>query len=124
MKNKILTYGLLFISSALIFSCSTSKPEENTNAEMLVPQVFVKEAKAVEYSDQIRTTGRIAFNNEYKLSFKTGGIVEAVYVREGERVREGKLLATLSLDEVDAKTSQASIAVEKADSQELHLDPS
>ena len=115
MINKILTYGLLFMSSALIFSCSANKSEENANAEKLVPQVSVNQAKAVAYSEQIRTTGRLSFSNEYKLSLKTGGIVEAVYVKEGERVSAGKLLATLSLDEVDAKTSQASIAVEKAE---------
>lgn len=114
MINKILTNGLLLMSSALIFSCSGNKTEENSNAEKFVPVVSATKAKAVEYSEQIRTTGRLAFNNEYKLSFKTGGIVEAVYVKEGARVSAGKLLATLTLDEIDAKTSQASIAVEKA----------
>ncbi|MBN2893737.1 MAG: efflux RND transporter periplasmic adaptor subunit [Bacteroidales bacterium] len=115
MINKILIYGLLFMSSALIFSCSTNKAEENINDENFLPEVSVIEVKTVEYSEQIRTTGRLSFNNEYKLSFKTGGIVEAVYVKEGQRVRAGKLLATLILDEIEAKTSQANIAVEKAE---------
>ncbi len=114
MINKNLTYGLLFMSSVLIFSCSKNKTEENANAEKLVPAVSTTEAKAVEYSEQIRTTGRLAFNNEYQLSFKTGGIVEAVYINESQRVRAGELLASLALDEIEAKTSQASIAVEKA----------
>lgn len=115
MINKILTYGLLFMYSAIILSCSTNKTEESANAEKLDPVVSATEGKAVEYSEQIRTTGRLAFKNEYKLSFKTGGIVEAVYVKEGQRVSAGKLLATLTLDEIEAKTSQAKIAVEKVE---------
>lgn len=114
MINKNLTSGLLFMSSVLIFSCSTNKTEENANAEKLVPAVSATEAKAVEYSEQIRTTGRLAFNNEYQLSFKTGGIVESVYVKEGQAVTAGTVLASLKLNEIEAKTSQASIAVEKA----------
>lgn len=115
MRNKILAYSLLFISSTLIFSCSTNKIEESANAEKLVPEVSATEAKTVEYSEQVRTTGRLAFNNEYKLSFKTGGIIDAIYVKEGEHVKAGTLLAALTLDEIEAKTSQARIAVEKAE---------
>lgn len=114
MINKILAYGLLFLLSAFILSCSTNKAEKNENLVKRVPEVSITEAKLVEYSEQIRTTGRLAFSNEYKLSFKTGGIVEAVYVNEGQRVSAGELLATLTLDEINAKTSQAGIAVEKA----------
>jgi membrane fusion protein, multidrug efflux system len=114
MTNKIVIYSLLFMSSALLFSCSTNKAKESENTKMPVPVVSTTEAKVVEYSQQVRTTGRLAFNNEYKLSFKTGGIVEAVYVNESQRVKAGKLLANLTLDEIEAKTSQASIAVEKA----------
>jgi len=114
MINKILVNSLLVLSFALIVSCSTNKAEESTNTVKDNLAVTTTEVKLVEYSDQIRTTGRLAFNNEYKMSFKTGGVVEAVYVKEGQRVRAGKVLAALKLNEIEAKTSQASIAVEKA----------
>lgn len=106
--------SLLFLSFALMLSCSTNKAEEVTSTAKSTPIVAIAKVKAVEYSDQIRTTGRLAFNNEYKMSFKTGGVVEAVYVKEGQRVRAGKVLASLKLNEIEAKTSQAEIAVQKA----------
>ena len=114
MIKNIFRNSLLLLSFALILSCSTNKAEEVTNTDKDNLVVTTTEVKLVEYSDQIRTTGRLAFNNEYKMSFKTGGVVEAVYVKEGQRVRASKVLAALKLNEIEAKTSQAEIAVKKA----------
>ena len=49
-----------------------------------------------------------------KLSFKTGGIVGKIFVREGDRVRKGDLLASLDLLEINANADQAKIAYDKA----------
>jgi len=114
MTKYIFRSSLLFMSLALLFACSAKKAEEITNTTKNTPIVAVTKVKAVDYSHQVRTTGRLAFNNEYKMSFKTAGIVEAVYVKEGQRVKAGKVLSALKLDEIEAKTSQAEIAVEKA----------
>lgn len=113
IKNKFKN-SLLVLPFVLIISCSTNKKEESIQTKKDTPVVAVTTVKAVEYSDQIRTTGRLAFSNEYKMSFKMGGVVGAVYVEEGQRVRAGKLLATLRSDEIEAKTSQAKIALQKA----------
>ena len=103
------------MSLALMFACSNNKATEGSNRikddNVAVTTTAVK---LVEYSDQIKTTGRLAFNNEYKMSFKTAGVVEAVYVKEGQRVKAGMVLASLKLNEIEAKTSQAEIAVKKA----------
>jgi len=115
MIKNIFRTSMLFLSCAVMVSCSTNKAEESKNTPKSIPVVAVTKVEAVEYSNQIRTTGRLAFDNEYKMSFKTGGVVEALYVKEGQRVRAGKVLASLRLDEIEAKTSQASIAVEKAE---------
>lgn len=104
---------VLVLSLNLIASCSFKKEEEKTNLNT-VPSVVVTKVKSVEYSDQIKATGRVSFNNEYKMSFKTGGIVKAVYVKEGQKVKAGTLLAIIKPNEIEAKTSQANIAVEKA----------
>ncbi|MFT4662178.1 MAG: multidrug efflux system membrane fusion protein [Patiriisocius sp.] len=114
MINKILVNSSLVLLFALIVSCSTNIAEEGTNTVKDNLVVTTTEVKLVEYSDHIKTTGRLAFNNEYKMSFKTGGVVEAVNVKEGQRVTAGKVLATLKLNEMEAKTSQAELAVQKA----------
>ena len=49
-----------------------------------------------------------------KLSFKTGGIVASVNVKEGDRVKKGDLLAALDLSEIKANVVQAQNGYEKA----------
>ena len=49
-----------------------------------------------------------------KLSFKTGGIVCKIFVREGDKVRKGDLLASLNLLEINANAEQAKIGYDKA----------
>jgi len=65
-------------------------------------------------SEPIRTSGILSSEAQVKLSFKTGGIIEILAVREGERVRQGQVLAALKLDEIQAMTGQAKEGHEKA----------
>jgi multidrug efflux system membrane fusion protein len=62
----------------------------------------------------LHSTGVLVSSEEYKLSFKTGGIIGKIYVKEGDRVKKGKLLASLKLEEISANASQAKSGYEKA----------
>lgn len=55
----------------------------------------------------VHSTGVIISSKEFKLSFKTGGLVEKIFVKEGDRVKKGELLASLNLSEIRASTDQA-----------------
>ncbi len=113
---KSLVKSVLLGLVVLIFTaCSTHKAKQETKSTMEKPKVMTASVKAIHYSDKIRATGYLAYNSEYKMGFKTGGIVQAINVKEGQYVRVGDLLATLKLDEIEAKASQAEIAVEKAE---------
>ena len=63
----------------------------------------------------VTATGVVALRDEIALSFKIGGVVSQVLVREGESVRAGQLLATLDLREIDAQVSKAQSAATKAE---------
>ena len=63
----------------------------------------------------IHSRGKIAAAEELQLSFKTGGIIARVHIREGERVQAGQLLAELALDEIAAQAAQAAALAEKAE---------
>jgi len=52
---------------------------------------------------------------QMKLSFKTGGIIKQLNIREGESVRRGEVLAVLDLLEVRAQVNQARIGLEKSE---------
>jgi membrane fusion protein, multidrug efflux system len=49
------------------------------------------------------------------LSFKIGGVIQRIYVEEGDVVRAGQLLASLDKTEIDAQVSQAKQALQKAE---------
>ncbi len=62
----------------------------------------------------ISTSGVVAARDEMRLSFKTGGIVRRIAVREGEEVRRGQTLAEIELGEIGAQVEQAQQAADKA----------
>jgi membrane fusion protein, multidrug efflux system len=66
------------------------------------------------YAPVIKYTGMMASTSEAKLSFKIGGIISKIYVKEGDRVTKGQLLATLDLTEINAQVQQATQGAEKA----------
>jgi len=72
------------------------------------PVIDTTWAPALNYS------GTIASTAEARLSFKIGGIISKIYVKEGDAVRKGQLLATLDLTEVNAQAQQALQNMEKA----------
>jgi RND family efflux transporter MFP subunit len=58
-------------------------------------------------SAPLGTSGVVSFDHEMKLSFKFGGVVSRVAVREGQRIRRGEALAEIEPAEIDAQVEQA-----------------
>jgi RND family efflux transporter MFP subunit len=65
-------------------------------------------------NEEIHTSGQFTTDDETFLSFKTGGIIKQILVKEGDLVRKGQVVATLYQNEIDAQVQQARIAYEKA----------
>lgn len=65
-------------------------------------------------SESLRAIGVVAPADEVRLAFKTGGLVRAIHVEQGDRVKKGQLLAVLDDDEVAAAVAQARALEEKA----------
>lgn len=63
----------------------------------------------------IRAVGVLATADEVRLSFKAGGVVAAIHVEQGARLRKGQLLATLMQDEVGAALAQTRALAAKSD---------
>lgn len=98
----------------LLAACSDQAPSANDSTEAPVKVINTTKAESVQYQHTVFATGRLSSSEEAKLSFKTGGIVKKIYVREGQQVRKGQLLAELELDEIRAQTQQAQIGQEQA----------
>ncbi|MFC1770976.1 efflux RND transporter periplasmic adaptor subunit [Candidatus Margulisiibacteriota bacterium] len=62
----------------------------------------------------VHTVGRINHKKIMPLCFKVPGVVEAIYVKEGQKVKEGDMLAQLSKTEILAQHKKAKHAYKKA----------
>jgi RND family efflux transporter MFP subunit len=63
----------------------------------------------------IEASGVVAARDELRLSFKVGGLVQRVTVREGDAVRKGQLLAQLDPTEISAQVEQSRQMADKAE---------
>lgn len=102
------------ISILLILISGCSQPEKQEAAGSRAIQVRTQTVRYKEYQIPVRATGLLTTATEMKLSFKTGGIISQINVREGTSVKRGEVLAALDLSEVRAQVNQAHIAKEKA----------
>ncbi len=106
-------FGLIMIS-ILIFSCRNPVKTTAISYQDTIPVKVV--ALAQEHSNEpIHTSGTFTTDDEVILSFKNGGIIDHIYVHEGDQVVKGQLLATVKKTEVNAGAQQAALAYEKAD---------
>lgn len=117
MNTRFLTLFRLPLVALLAFAlvkCGGDKPaaaSRQNEDPILVKQQPVTTGN---YSRNLQYSGLIASNAEARLSFKIGGVISRIYVKEGDHVSRGQLLATLDLTEIGAQVQQASQNLEKA----------
>ncbi|TSA36620.1 MAG: efflux RND transporter periplasmic adaptor subunit [Porphyromonadaceae bacterium] len=105
----------MLLMAVVIMMMAGCKPAPVKEAVKVEP-VKVRVAPVViqEISLPVRSGGIVATSEEIKLSFKTGGIVARTYVKEGDAVKQGQLLAVLNLSEINAQVNQAKNGYDKA----------
>ncbi|MDX2001985.1 MAG: efflux RND transporter periplasmic adaptor subunit [Chitinophagales bacterium] len=117
MKTRILivlaVIGLF--SAAFLFSCAKKAKTESLKPDDNSIPVKVVAATYKSATDIISASGFISSETEARLSFKTGGIIKHIYVKEGQAVKKGQLLATLDLTEINSMVAQAEQGLEKAE---------
>lgn len=112
---RLVSSSLLF--SLLLISCQKKDETQQKNPEtdeVLVPVSLTKIDQATR-SESIVASGLVASSEEARLSFKIGGIIQKIYVTEGQKVSKGQLLASLNTTEIDAQVNQAKYGVEKSE---------
>jgi multidrug efflux system membrane fusion protein len=108
MSGKILWTGLAL---CLVFGCRQATHEVTTQD---APRVKVAGIMYEKMSFPVRSSGLVVSAKEIKLSFKTGGIIAALYAEDGASVKKGELLAALNLSEIAAQVTQAASGYDKA----------
>jgi len=111
MKN----YPILFFALPLFWmSCGRSEQQSAEGLHEDTIPVAILPLDRRQSGQQINTSGVFTTDNEVVLSFKNGGVVNKVYVKEGDAVKPGQLLATLNPTEINTSVNQAKLSEEKA----------
>jgi len=107
---------LLSLATAILilFSCTEKENAHNPLGEADVIPVKISSVSALGLPKKINATGLVSTENEAKYSFKIGGVINRIFVEEGQFFRKGQLLATLNSTEISAGLMQSNLNVEKA----------
>lgn len=118
-KRKLLKSDLIVIVLAIAIGfthqqCTQSAAnDEGTKQESAIP-VKIASEQVQQLIQSLNVSGVIMASKEHRLSFKTGGIINQMLVKEGQTVHKGQLLATLKLNEIEAQVHQAHLGLDKA----------
>lgn len=109
--KKIQTTWLIIAVISICWGCGRQEPADEGKK---VRRVTITKATVRKIGNPVSASGKLASRTEVRLSFKTGGIIDNIRVREGQRVSKGDVLATLNLSEINARNRQAEEAFQKA----------
>jgi RND family efflux transporter MFP subunit len=112
MNMKNLPYFGLLLTLPVFYSCSSPEKPVSSTSDTIPVQVMTLQQQ--DNHAPMAVSGQFTTDDEVMLSFKTGGIISSLSVKEGDRVKRGQLLATLNPTEINAQVQQARLAVEKA----------
>jgi multidrug efflux system membrane fusion protein len=114
--KKMISYMRMLIVAAISFAlvkcgAKATGKEKQTDEAIIVK---TQPVQTVSWSPTLNYSGLLASSAEAKLSFKIGGIIAKIYVKEGDHVSKGQLLATLDLTEINAQVQQSEQNADKA----------
>ncbi|MEM8907925.1 MAG: efflux RND transporter periplasmic adaptor subunit [Bacteroidota bacterium] len=114
MKKSMQTLlSMVLVCTIFLSNCRAPIVKSDDSATNEIP-VELAPITTEEITLPIKGSGLLSSDKEARLSFKIGGIIDRIYVEEGQAVRKGQLLARLDLTEINAKVTQAQNAVDKA----------
>lgn len=94
-------------------ACTSNHAAEKREDKVKVA-VRLSTVQSLNASKPVHTSGLTSSETESNLSFKTDGIVLKTYVKTGDFIKKGQLLASLNLTEIEAQVVQAKNALNKA----------
>ena len=105
---------LLLLIIVASYACKRRADDKMIAAKDTIPVklISVKEEAA---DNLIHVTGYLSTQDEMRLSFKTGGVIDRILVSEGDKVKRGQLLATTKSTEISAQVQQVQLGLQKAE---------
>jgi RND family efflux transporter MFP subunit len=105
---------LLLTGAAVgLWSCAAPSGDKAAKDQDIIP-VRLMPLNQSAPGTVIAASGKFTTDDEVYLSFKTGGVINKILVREGDAIKPGQLLATLHLTEINAQVGQVQAGYDKA----------
>ncbi|WP_316805220.1 efflux RND transporter periplasmic adaptor subunit [Pedobacter nototheniae] len=114
MKKKFF-YPILILAALGFNACKNHKAETDTIGNQDTIPVKIMPLKVEDANHAILSSGQFTTNDETFLSFKNGGIINKIYVKEGDAVSKGQLLASVNQTEISAQVQQVNLSYQKAE---------
>lgn len=105
-------YSILSLLTLGLLACGAKQEEVATFIANSIP-VTIGTVTQQMSMEQVTTSGLLVTDQTTKYAFKIGGVIDRIYVDEGDRVKKGQLLATISMTEIDAQLNQATLSLTK-----------
>ena len=110
MRNLFLIVTIALFAASCGSRANQQKPIlKDNNIPVRIAPVLMDSGEQV-----ISVSGQLATEGEARLSFKIGGVIDRIYVTEGQLIKKGQLLATLKSAEISAQVQQVQLSLEKA----------
>lgn len=106
--------ALVAIASLALAACAGAGAAPAADSAMAIA-VRLAPVERATVAEPVRATGVAAAKSEVALGFTTAGVLAAVHVDEGDRIRAGQVLATLDLAQSDALLAKARSAADHAE---------
>ncbi len=103
---------ILAISLTLI-SCGSDSKESTKISTTSIP-VIVSSVSAENNSPFFTVSGKIEAANNTKLSTRSSGFIDHIYVNVGDKVKKGKLLLSINNSDLQAKRAQINANITQA----------
>ncbi len=99
----------------LLASCNSETKVELANIESNPIQVKVKTAGDCEFEENIQVSGKVQSRQKSMIATKLMGNVLKTFVKVGDEVRSGQILATIDNSDLNAKMAQTNAAIVEAE---------
>ncbi len=97
----------------LFFSCKEEKKENNPFETADIISIKTATVESLALTSTISASGLVTTENQANYGFKIGGVINRIYVEEGQFFKKGQLLASLDQTEINAGLNQADLNLKK-----------
>ena len=110
--KRIYLIGAVISISIVLVGC---QPEEEKKESVPMKQVGARELLTEDFEHWVELQGALESDNDVMLTPQTAGTISRIYVKEGQKVRRGQIIAYMDSDIISSNVEEVQTALENAE---------